>query len=187
MAKYLYSPIKQRVVLLLAAGLTLGFSPSPRVHARIWKSLPKAWKEIGRTTLRRIIKEFRYKRLVDLKEEKDGTVTVVLTKLGELHALRYNPENIKIAVPVRWDKKWRIVIFDIPEKKKKARDALRWELKKLGFFELQKSVWVFPYECGDAIDFLVELFEIRNCVRLLEVAKISNDADLRLYFNLGVN
>jgi len=134
--------------------------------------------------LRRIVNEFKYKRLVDFKEERDGTITVTLTKLGKHHALRYDPENIKISIPSKWDKIWRIATFDVPEKKKKARDALRWELKKLGFFELQKSVWVFPYECGDAIDFLVELFEIRNCVRLLEVAKISNDADLRLYFNL---
>lgn len=184
MAKYLYSPLKQRVILLLAAGLTLGFSHSPRVHVKIWKNLPKAWKAIGRITLRRIIKEFKYKRLVDFKEEQDGTVTVTLTKLGEHHALRYDPENVKIRIPRKWDKIWRVVVFDIPEKKKRARDALRWELKKLGFFELQKSVWIFPYECDDAIDFLTEFFEIRDHVRVLEVSNISHDADLKLHFTL---
>ena len=91
MAKYYFSPIKQRVVMLLAAGLMLGFSKSSRTHAKIWKNLPKVWKEIGRITLRRVIKEFKYKRLVDFKEEKDGTVSVVLTKLGQQHALKYNP------------------------------------------------------------------------------------------------
>ena len=184
MAKYYYSPIKQRVVMLLAAGLMLGFSKSSRTHAKIWKNLPKVWKEIGRITLRRVIKEFKYKRLVDFKEEKDGTVSVVLTKLGQQHALKYNPEKIKISIPAKWDGKWRVVIFDIPEKKKKARDALRWELKKIGFIELQKSAWIFPYECENAIDFIVELFDVRNYVRILEVASMNHDADLLLDFDL---
>jgi len=184
MAKYFYSPAKQRTLLLLATGLTLGLSTSPRTHAKIWRALPKAWKAIGRRALRRIVNEFKYKRLVDFVEEKDGVVSVVLTELGERHAIRYNPEKICIHKSATWDKKWRIVVFDIPEKKKKARDALRWELKKLGFKELQRSVWVYPYECKDAVDFLVEFFEIRNYVRLLEVAKIFHDADLRLHFNL---
>ena len=185
MAKYLYSPAKQRVVLLLATGFILGFSHSPRIHAKIWNGLPKAWKAIGRTTLRRIIKEFKYKRLVDFKENSDSTITVVLTKLGHHHALRYNPDNLNISKPLRWDRKWRIVIFDIPQKKKPAREALRFELKKLGFTALQKSVWAFPYPCQNQIDFLVEFFEIRGCVRLLEVSKVDHDADLRLHFDLA--
>ena len=183
MAKFLYSPVKQKILLLLASGLALGLSRSPRTHFRIIKSIPKAWSEIERTTLRRIVREFKHKGWVDFKEEKDGSITVVLTKLGEKHAFRYDPDNISIPKPSRWDRKWRIVIFDIPEKKRPARDALRQEMKKLGFLELQKSVWVFPYECRNAIDFLVELFEIRNHVRYLVVSEMTYDADLRLYFN----
>ena len=56
------------------------------------------------------------------------------------------------------DGEWRIVIFDIPEKFKKAREALRMKLKELGFLELQKSVFIFPYECEDEINFIVEVF-----------------------------
>ena len=185
MARYFYSPAKQKAVLLLAAGIDLIIFAPSRSKWRIAKNLHKAWKEINRTTLRRIINEFRYSRLVDFKENKDGTVSVELTELGKIHAIRYNPENIFIEIPKKWDKKWRIVIFDVPEKKRNARDALRWEMKKLGFFELQKSVWVFPYDCKDAIDFLVELFEIRNHVRYITVERMSLDADLKLHFNLS--
>jgi phenylacetic acid degradation operon negative regulatory protein len=184
MVKYFYSATKQKAVLLLAAGVALGLSRSPQKHMELWKKLPKAWKEIDRTVLRRIITEFKYKRLVDFKTHTDGTATVVLTKLGRQHAVRYNPDLISIKIPSRWDRKWRIVIFDIPEKKKQARETFRRELRKLGFSELQKSTWILPYECTDAINFLVELFEIRNCVRLLKVVHISHDADLRLRFGL---
>lgn len=184
MTKYLYSPIKQRILLLLASGIVLGLSTSPRTHAKVWKSLPKAWKEIGRSTLRRVIREFKYKRLVDFKEEKDGIVVITISELGKKYAIRYDPENIKIKKPLIWDKKWRIVIFDVPEKKKPAREALRRELRKLGFKELQKSVWCFPYDCKNAIDFICELFDIRHCVRILEVSRMSHDADLKLRFGL---
>lgn len=46
----------------------------------------------------------------------------------------------------KWDKKWRIVIFDIEEKQKKTREALRYKLKELGFGMIQESVWVSPYD-----------------------------------------
>ena len=184
MASYFYSPIKQKILLLLASGIALGFSNSPRLHHKILKSIPKAFRDINRSVLRRTINEFKYKRLVDFSENKDGTVTITLTVLGRKQALRYNPDNISIQNPPHWDKKWRVIVFDIPEKKRRARDALRFEMKKLGFFELQRSVWVYPHDCRDAIDFLVEFFEVRNYVRYLVVSEMSYDADLKVHFNL---
>src|SRR3990167_2211250 len=65
----------------------------------------------------------------------------------------------------KWDKKWRVVIFDIPEKSRMARDALRRKLKELEFRELQKSVFVHPYECKKEIDFIIEFFNLRHYVR----------------------
>jgi DNA-binding transcriptional regulator PaaX len=43
----------------------------------------------------------------------------------------------------KWDEKWRIVAFDIPEKFKTGRDALRRKLKEVGFHELQKKYLCF--------------------------------------------
>ncbi|MBI4008672.1 transcriptional regulator PaaX, partial [Candidatus Roizmanbacteria bacterium] len=42
----------------------------------------------------------------------------------------------------KWDGKWRIVIFDIPEVNKRIRQVLRETLKVLEFWPLQKSVWI---------------------------------------------
>ena len=46
----------------------------------------------------------------------------------------------------KWDGKWRMVIFDIKEKFKLVRKALRDKLKQLGFGMLQKSVYISPYD-----------------------------------------
>jgi len=85
----------------------------------------------------------------------------------------------------KWDGKWRIVVFDIPEKKKGVRNALRRKLKELGFYELQKSVFVFPYECGNEIEFIVEFFELRPYVRTGVLEKIDNTTHLKRIFKLA--
>ena len=185
MAKYMYSPTKQKILFLLASGLVVGLSSSPHAYWQIAKILPKALKEINRKTFRRILKEFKHERLVDFRDEKDGTVSIVISELGEKLALRYQPEQMTIKRPSRWDKKWRLVIFDIPERFKNAREALRKKLKELGFVELQKSVWALPYPCENEIKFLAEFFEVSRHVRLLTVEKISMDADLKLHFELS--
>src|SRR3989344_4593151 len=60
----------------------------------------------------------------------------------------------EIKKPARWDKLWRLVIFDIPEEERTGRMALAAKLKELGFYPLQKSVFIHPYECKDEIDFI---------------------------------
>lgn len=46
----------------------------------------------------------------------------------------------------RWDGNWRIVIFDISEKKRKVRDRLRAKLRELGLGMMQESVWITPFD-----------------------------------------
>jgi len=181
----MYSPTKQKILTLLASGLVVGLGTSPNIQWQIIKNLPKVFKDIDRKILRRILREFKQNRLVDFRDEKDGSVSIVISELGEKLALRYQPEQMSINIPARWDKKWRIVIFDIPEKFKAAREALRKKLKELGFTELQKSVWAFPYPCENEIKFLAEFFEISQYVRVLAVENISMDADLKLHFDLS--
>lgn len=178
------SETKQKILLLLAAGIGLGFSRSPKNYFKILEDIPKEWKEIERNKLARIVKEFYNNRIVDYKENKDGTVEIVLTKDGKQKALKYQIDEIEIKKPIKWDGKWRMVIFDIPEKKRKAREAMRSKLRELGFRELQKSVFIFPYECEDEIDFIVEVFEIRQHVRFVKVDSFTNEEGFKIKFRL---
>lgn len=67
---------------------------------------------------------------------------LVLTELGRRRVAQthYGPDAIP--KPVAWDRKWRVIIFDIPNKRKQARDILRQRLKILGLRQLQESVWI---------------------------------------------
>jgi len=178
------STLKRKALLLLQAGFALGLTPSPRAHGYVLRELAKEWKEINDEYLKRIIQEFRYEKLVSWYEKPDGTVKIVLSKKGKRRALEYKIHEMKIKKPNKWDRKWRVVMFDIPEGKRSARDALRNKLRKLGFEELQKSIFVYPFPCQNEIDFIIEFFEIRNCVRYAEVTNITNEKDLKLCFGL---
>jgi len=114
----------------------------------------------------------------------DDKVIIELTEKGKKRKLEYDINNIKIKEHKEWDEKWRMVIFDIPENRKSARDALRRKLKNIGFIQFQRSVWIFPYPCEDEIDFINEYFGIGRYVNMV-TAKIDNDRPLRKAFKLS--
>jgi len=175
---------KQKILLLLSSGVVLGLSRSPKNYFKIMKDLPSAWKEIDKNRLYRVVREFYNDRLVDFKEDKDGLAKIILTKEGEKKALKFKIDEMKIKKPTKWDDEWRVVIFDIPERFKKAREALRKKLKDLGFIKLQESVFVLPYECENEINFITEIFLIRPFVRFMRVKSFTNEEQIRLRFGL---
>ncbi|MEK7176046.1 MAG: CRISPR-associated endonuclease Cas2 [Patescibacteria group bacterium] len=174
---------KQKVLLLLLGGLALGLSRSPKGYYKILNEMGKEWRTINRRILISAISHLYKSKLVNQKENKDGTVTFILSDQGKKIALTYNLD--KMTIPRgKWDKKWRLVIFDIPEKKKPIREALRGHLKRLGFIELQHSVFVLPFECRNEVEYLIEFYNIRKFVRYIEASHIDNELDLKHRFHL---
>lgn len=70
--------------------------------------------------------------------------------------------NIKLTKPKRWDGKWRVVIFDIKERRRLTRNRLRDVLKRLDFKRLQDSVWVYPYDREDIIILLKAVLRLAS-------------------------
>lgn len=107
-----------------------------------------------------------------------------LTSRGRVEIIK-NILKQKKGKELKWDGKWRAIIFDIPEISRKDRDFLRRELLWIGFKELQKSVWVFPYEIEKEIKALLELWKVdfAGDIRFLTIEEM-DDKDLREYFNL---
>ena len=93
-------------------------------------------------------------------------------------------DEMEIKKPTKWDGEWRVVIFDIPDRFKKAREALRRKIMDLGFRKLQESVFIFPYESEDEINFITEVFLIRPFVRFMRVKSFTNEEQLRIRFGL---
>jgi len=93
-------------------------------------------------------------------------------------------KNRKEIKEKKWDKRWRIVIFDIPENKKKIRDSFRIKLKGLGFKKLQDSIWINAYGELNDVQNVVKRYGIAKNVVLIASDKISNDLYFMKKFNL---
>ncbi|MBI2635059.1 MAG: hypothetical protein HYW79_00765 [Parcubacteria group bacterium] len=177
-------PASKKVLLLLEAGFALSLTRRPDHYFRILKKVSKEWGKINERYLREAIKRLYRSKLVDYKEDKDGTVMLTLSAKGKSRILKYDLDKIEIKKPTQWDKLWRLVIFDIPEDKNVGRKALAAKLKELGFYPMQKSVFIHPYECKNEIDFIVEMFNLAPYVRFLRIKDVDIELDLKERFRL---
>ncbi|MDP3794314.1 MAG: hypothetical protein Q8R13_00075 [bacterium] len=137
-----------------------------------------------RNILLRDLKHLQRRELVDFQEEGNGEVKIVLTQAGREKILRYNLDKITLTAPKRWDGKWRLIMFDIPQGQRMARDAFRRKLQELKFYAIQKSVYITPYPCEEEIDFIASLFEVRDHVLLFRVDHLEGAEKLEDYFHL---
>ena len=130
------------------------------------------------------LKRMQNRRLIEITEN-DGQTTIRITENGRKRLLNYNFETMTVPAPKKWDGKWRIVGFDIPEKKKQAREALRNKMRELGFMVLQKSLFVLPYDCKKEIEFIGEFFGVNKHIVYAEASFISNQEYYKEQFNFG--
>ena len=117
-------------------------------------------------------------------DERDGKKFIRLTEKGERFAAMMHEGALAPKRPKRWDRKWRMLIFDIPERRRGVREKIRATLITLGFVRLQDSVWVFPYDCEDFIIVLKAEFKIGKDVLYVIADHIENDRHLLRHFSL---
>lgn len=117
-------------------------------------------------------------------QEIFGKPRVVLTEKGRKYFEKMLFEDSCIPDPEKWDGIWRFVLFDIPVNHTRARDALRFRLRSLGFYQYQKSVWVYPYPCEKEVLFIADYFGAGEFVEIMEVTHLTKDAELRKHFKL---
>lgn len=181
---------KDFLQMLAVAGMFAVVATSPYFSINIARAIKnhkkysQKYKDFDEKVLARSLLGLNKNKIIIL-EEKEGKFIVEITEKGRKVAKEIYFDNLKIEKQKVWDKKWRIVIFDIPEKKGRVgRDALRDKLQKTGFFLLQKSVWVFPYPCEKEIQLICEVFEINPFVNIITADNIYNDFTLKKYFKL---
>ena len=117
--------------------------------------------------------------------KRGGELIVELTEEGKKKLKEIELTKIMISKPSHWDRKWRIVVFDIPDRSfKQARDALRGKLRQWEFYPLQKSVWVCPWPCEKEIQLIAELYGVNRYVNVILSEKILYDAAVRKHFAL---
>lgn len=172
----------------------LGIPLSKAILAALWYEKANYLKEIcahpyvnllnrHKTSVRTALFRLRKAGLIKNENKK-----IALTESGQQRALfcfvDAEANLFKSNFFQKWDGAWRILLFDIPENKRRLRDYLRIILKRIGFKELQRSIWIYPYPVPQFLKEIVFHSDISAHARLITTDSIENDADLKEVFNL---
>lgn len=179
-----YGEIVKDILLWLAVGGMVAIAAtSPYFSVNLVKSLHKG-KQYKRKSLYDTFSRLRREGYLEIKHS-NNQMYVYLTKEGEKKAGRLQVNSLEIKKPKKWDGIWRVVIFDISQLRRITREAFRGRIRELGFYPLQKSVWVHPYECEYEIRVLQEFFGLSTKeLQLIKANEIWDDHILKKTFKL---
>jgi len=151
--------------------------------------LNAAIKELHNFTVKQlnsVVSELKKQKLIE-KKNYENSVLVSLTERGTLRAINFGFRRLNDKTIIKkenWDGRWRMVAFDIPESCRKGRNALNYRLKMGGFYELQESIFLYPYDCKKEIDAFVKLFKLEKYVRFGLLDSIDNEERVKIKFKL---
>ncbi len=140
-------------------------------------SLPSALKMAGlnnltRDTLDRVSAELRRQGLLEISKRDKKHLLLQLSVKGIHRLQRSEINSIAITEPVVWDKKWRMVTYDIPAAHSVKRRLFTTELRRMGFAMVRESVWFHPHPCFDQLDELSRFCGIIPYVTFAEISRL---------------
>ena len=134
----------------------------PANMRRFLKRLSKDLRKYKELQLMRALYRLKRQNKIEYIKNDNDNIIVQITENGRDHLEKINFDSLSLRRPSVWDKKWRLIIFDIPEKKKPAREALREKLKDIGLKRLQDSIWVTPFPCEKEINLIKTVFNLSD-------------------------
>ncbi|MBI3379434.1 hypothetical protein HY029_01620 [Candidatus Gottesmanbacteria bacterium] len=143
----------------------------------------EAWKRFNIPYLKRTLERLEREKLVQIKDTKSHQI-VEITQRGRRRILKYALDEIEIKKPKNWDRRWRLVSYDIPKKYTSLRKILREYITNWGFYSLHESVYLHAYPCEKQMEFLREYLGLGEYVRIFSVYRIENDTLYRDFFGV---
>lgn len=147
--------------------------------------IEKSKKTISKPKIKQILNNLEKREIIDLVEV-DDKVFVQINEKGKPLVLRY---SIKELLDLKrkkkkWNGKWFLVFFDVPELQRNKRDILRRFLLKIGFYRYQKSVYLFPYECEKEVVLIKKIVEGAKYMKYIVADKIEDEEQAKIYFGI---
>lgn len=130
------------------------------------------------------LERLRRAKLIELSIEDQRSV-LKITSSGEGRLKKYELQHLVIAQDRKWDGRWRIVLFDIPEYQKIIRDRFSRKLKALGFMMLKGGVFLHYLPCKDEIASIAEQLTIEKRVAFIEAISLGGiESEVKKHFSL---
>jgi len=184
-----YGKIVKKIVdvfadLLIATKIS--YLPSPYYAlGNLIKALLEEEKNLSKKQIKKALYDLEKRQLIDIVE-KDDEVKIYLQEKGKQKVFT---RSIKLLLDYKkkekkWDGRWFMVFFDVPEIEKQKREFLRKYLKKLGFYQYQKSVYIFPFECKKEVELIKKIVEGAKYMKYIIAEEIEEEEKIKKYFNL---
>lgn len=173
----------RQILLALLNGLSL---PAALVLPNIPKTLAPLIDSLADergVRSRDIIRTIRSLKRRELIATSRGKLTI--TDQGRRKLFIESLNEITIPRPSRWDGRWRIILFDIPNEHSRARDALRGMFHQLGLRQIQRSAYVYPYPLTEEVGAIASLFGVADYLVVIEATAIDGDEALLHHFRLS--
>jgi|SRR3989338_5876912 len=135
--------------------------------------------------VKRVLESLDEQEIIDL-QEKNGEVYV---RSIDKHNTMVEKHSIKLLLDFKrkkkkWNGKWFMVFFDVPEIQRNKRDYLREFLIKLGFYRYQKSVYLFPYECEEEVKLIKKIVAGAKYMKYIVAERIEEENLAKTFFHL---
>jgi len=130
----------------------------------------------------KIAKAFYYLKksgAIRLKAEKTG-IKVWLTQLGKKKFKKQKINACFVKKQAGWNGKWWLVAADIPTiEYRKAADMFRRKIKHMGFYSLQRTLWIYPFDPIQEVQFVADYYGISRFLTIMEINRMDiQDEDL---------
>lgn len=124
-------------------------------------------KELSSFNLQKTLHRLEAKGLI--KKTKNGRA---ITPIGKKLVKKFKKEIDSLS---KWDGKWRLITFDVPEKKKNDREWIRYVLKNNGFKPMHKSVFIGKHALPARVYGEIYERKLVDYVRFLTVSDIDEE------------
>lgn len=168
--------LKEEILITVKAGILYFMNPYALFRVGLPYTPTSFYKSVSRLEKKGFVQKFK----------RGKNVYLQLTENGEAFLEEHRKAARKSSQ--HWDHRWRLVIFDIPEKKGELRTYFRRYLKTLGFGKVQRSVWISPYDLENKVKYFSEKLKISKYVFQLTVDKFKglNEKELaRTFWDIG--
>jgi len=183
----LYWLILEIIGLSLVAGGGHPFRPTlPIMVKNIIKILKEVKKlKVEEEKIKKSLRSLEKREIINLVET-DENVYVYLKDKENLQVLKYSIKSLLEFKKKnkKWNGKWFLVFFDVPEIQRNKRDYLRRFLQQLGFYQYQKSVYLFPYECEEEVTLIKKIVEGAKYMKYIIAEKIEDEDLAKTFFHL---
>jgi DNA-binding transcriptional regulator PaaX len=169
---------EKKIIQAIADGLFVGYAIfDPKVRNSHFYDIIGNNKR-PKVAIRRTLKRLLEKDMISLGGEQ-----ILLTKKGKRLLEEANFEDVIHPLDT-WDGRWNLLSYDIPTRQKKVCDYFRRKLIEVGYTQVHKSLWVYPYNYKEEIAVFAHSLDIAPYIMYMQTDSIPNEKHYLEYYSL---